>query len=45
MIACWDAKYHFNLWRPLHAIRRADTDGNHKTRQDVNWSHRGREPP
>ena len=39
MIACWDAKYHFNLWRPLHAIRRADTDGNHKTRQDVNWSH------
>ena len=24
MIACWDAKYHFNLWRPS-PIRRADT--------------------
>jgi hypothetical protein len=26
MIACWEAKYHYNSWRPNHAIQRADTD-------------------
>jgi len=39
MIACWDAKYHYNFWRPFHAIRRADTDGNHKTQPDTSWTH------
>ena len=39
MIACWDAKYHYNFWRPFYAIRRADTDGNHKTQPDPNWTH------
>lgn len=24
-IACWEAKYHYNFWRPEHAIREADT--------------------
>ena len=31
MIACLDAKYHYLSWRPVHAIPRADTDGNHRT--------------
>jgi hypothetical protein len=39
MIACWDAKYHYNFWRPTFAIRRADTDGNHKTQPDSTWTH------
>jgi vanadium-dependent haloperoxidase-like protein len=39
MIACWDAKYHYDFWRPFHAIRRADTDGNHKTQPDTSWTH------
>ena len=37
-IACWWAKYHYNFWRPTHAIQRADTDGNHKT-QPASWTH------
>jgi len=39
MIACWDAKYYYNFWRPTFAIRRADTDGNHKTQADPSWTH------
>ena len=31
MIGCFDAKYHYLSWRPLHAIPRADTDGNPHT--------------
>ena len=37
MIACWEAKYHFNFWRPSHAIQRADTDGNQATSPDPTW--------
>jgi hypothetical protein len=37
MIACFDAKYHYLTWRPLHAIRRADTDGNPQTESDPTW--------
>jgi hypothetical protein len=37
MIACWEAKYHFYLWRPNHAIQRADTDGNPATSPDPTW--------
>jgi hypothetical protein len=37
MIACWEAKYHYNFWRPNHAIQRADTDGNPDTVQDTTW--------
>jgi hypothetical protein len=37
MIACFDAKYHYLYWRPLHAIQRADTDGNPLTRPDPTW--------
>jgi hypothetical protein len=37
MIACFDAKYHYLSWRPLHAIQRADTDGNPETQPDSTW--------
>jgi len=35
--ACMNAKYHFWSWRPLTAIRDADTDGNPNTVADPNW--------
>jgi len=37
MIACWEAKFHYNFWRPNHAIQRADTDGNPATTKDTTW--------
>jgi membrane-associated phospholipid phosphatase len=36
-IALYDAKYTFQLWRPITAIRQADTDQNDGTTADVNW--------
>jgi len=36
-IACWDCKYHFNFWRPIHGIREADRDGNSDTAADRDW--------
>jgi len=36
-IACWDAKYVFNAWRPVFAIRRADEDNNRATDPDSAW--------
>jgi len=36
-IACWDAKYHYEFWRPVHAIRAADRDGNPVTEPDPDW--------
>jgi hypothetical protein len=36
-IACWDAKFTFVAWRPVHAIQRADTDGNPATTADPTW--------
>jgi len=37
-IACWDAKYAFNFWRPVTAIQRADEDGNPATEADPSWT-------
>jgi PAP2 superfamily len=37
MIGCFDAKYHYLSWRPVHAIHRADTDGNARTLPDPTW--------
>ncbi len=37
-ICCWDAKYTYNLWRPITAIRKADTDGNANTTVDTSWT-------
>jgi len=36
-IAFYDAKYTYRLWRPVTAIRLADTDGNPNTVADPNW--------
>jgi hypothetical protein len=33
-----DGKYRYNLWRPHHAVRLADTDGNPLTDADPAWS-------
>jgi len=38
IIAGFDCKYTYNLWRPYHAIRLADTDGNPDTEADPNWN-------
>jgi len=38
LIGCFEAKYYYGFWRPVHAIRRADTDGNPKTEADPAWS-------
>ena len=32
------SKYHYGLWRPVTAIRRAEEDGNPETIADPNWS-------
>jgi hypothetical protein len=37
VIAFYDAKYTYNLWRPVTAIRAAGTDGNPETLADPNW--------
>lgn len=37
LIATFDAKYAYNLWRPVTAIQRADTDGNPATDPDPTW--------
>ncbi|HWV98761.1 MAG TPA: vanadium-dependent haloperoxidase [Candidatus Acidoferrum sp.] len=37
LIAGFDSKYTYNLWRPYHAIRLADTDGNPDTVTDPTW--------
>ena len=37
VIAVWDEKAHYSFWRPITAIREADTDGNHRTAKDENW--------
>jgi len=37
-IAFYNAKYHYHLWRPITAIRLADTDGNPETIDDPTWT-------
>jgi hypothetical protein len=36
-ISCWDDKRHWGFWRPITAIREADTDGNDRTVADPDW--------
>lgn len=38
LIACWRAKYDYAYWRPVTAIRMADTDGNDATIPDPAWT-------
>src|SRR5712671_3619269 len=37
VIAFYDAKYTYNFWRPVTAIRAAAADGNPETEADPNW--------
>src|SRR5438132_789441 len=37
VIAFYDAKYTYNFWRPVTAIRAPATDGNPETAADPNW--------
>ena len=38
VIAFYDAKYTYDLWRPVIAIQKAGTDGNPATAADPNWT-------
>lgn len=38
LVAVFDAKYHYNFWRPVTAIRNGDLDGNDATERDASWS-------
>ena len=38
LIAIFDAKYHYNFWRPVTAIRNGDIDGNDATERDASWT-------
>jgi len=38
LIAVFDAKYTYNLWRPVTAIRNADIDDNDATERDPSWT-------
>ena len=37
LITVWADKAKFSFWRPITAIREADTDGNADTERDENW--------
>ena len=37
LIAVFDAKYAYNFWRPVTAIRNGDLDGNDATERDGGW--------
>jgi hypothetical protein len=38
LIGVFEAKYHYNFWRPATAIRNGDLDGNGATERDASWS-------
>ena len=38
LIAVFDAKYTYNLWRPVTAIRNGELDGNNATDRDPGWT-------
>ena len=44
-IASWDAKYHFDFWRPIDSIRQADQDRNAATLADSSWIPLLKTPP
>jgi hypothetical protein len=37
-LAIFDAKYHYEFWRPVTAIRNGDVDGNDATARDAEWT-------
>ena len=38
LIAVFDAKYHYEFWRPVTAIRNGDIDDNPATERDATWT-------
>ncbi len=44
-IVSWDAKYTYNFWRPVTAIREADRDGNLLTDAETDWTSLLATPP
>jgi hypothetical protein len=38
MISVFDAKYYYQFWRPVTAIRNGDVDGNDATEQNAAWT-------
>jgi hypothetical protein len=44
-VAVWYAKNFYDFWRPYHAIRLGDTDGNPFTRADPGWESEHVTPP
>jgi PAP2 superfamily len=44
-VAVWHAKNFYDFWRPYHAIRLADSDGNPLTEADPNWEGEHIVPP
>ncbi len=44
-IASFDGKYHFNLWRPITAVRLGDSDGIDETTGDASWTPTFTTPP
>jgi hypothetical protein len=43
-IAVFEAKHHYNFWRPVTAIRNADRTGNDATPRDAGWLPLGETP-
>lgn len=37
LIAGFEAKYHYNFWRPITAVRNGDIDGNDATPREASW--------
>jgi PAP2 superfamily len=37
LIGVFEAKYHYNFWRPVTAIRNADIDGHEGTQREAAW--------
>jgi hypothetical protein len=44
IVAVLEAKYHYEFWRPVTAIRNGDIDGNPKTERDAAWEPLGPTP-
>jgi hypothetical protein len=38
LIGVFEAKYHYNFWRPATAIRNGDIDGNDATEREASWT-------
>ena len=44
MVAVFDAKYEYEFWRPITAIRNGDIDDNPETERDASWEPLGATP-